>query len=66
MSESNAPARRFPRKRLAFERLTEEQMIANARSFLDTVRLRRSVREFSAEPIPDEVIEPLDEVMFVR
>ncbi len=39
------------------ERLPREQMIAAAREFLKTIRLRRTVREFSSEPVPDEVIE---------
>jgi nitroreductase len=39
------------------ERLSEEEMIAAARAFCDTLRLRRSVREFSSDPVPDEVIE---------
>lgn len=34
-----------------------EEMIAAARAFLETVRLRRTVREFSGDPVPDEVIE---------
>lgn len=32
-------------------------MIAAARGFLDTALLRRSVREFSSEPVPQEVLE---------
>jgi nitroreductase len=32
-------------------------MIAAARAFLETIRMRRTVREFSSEPVPDEVIE---------
>lgn len=38
------------------ERMPREEMVAAARAFLETVRLRRTVREFSAEPIPEEVI----------
>ena len=39
------------------ERMPPEEMIAAARAFLDTVRLRRTVRDFSGDPVPDEVIE---------
>jgi iodotyrosine deiodinase len=38
-------------------RATEEEMLAAARSFLETIRLRRTVREFSSDPVPTEVIE---------
>lgn len=38
------------------ERLSREEMIAAARAFLETIRLRRTVRDFSPEPVPDEVI----------
>lgn len=38
-------------------RLSRDEMIAAAREFLETIRLRRTVREFSSEPVPDEVIE---------
>ena len=37
-------------------RLSREEMIAAARAFLDTVRLRRTVREFSSDDVPDEVL----------
>jgi iodotyrosine deiodinase len=39
------------------ERLSEDEMIAAARTFRDTIRLRRTVREFSADPVPDAVID---------
>ncbi len=39
------------------ERMPPEEMIAAARSFLDTIRLRRTVRDFSPDPVPDEVID---------
>ena len=32
-------------------------MIAAARNFLETLRKRRTVREFSSDPVPDEVID---------
>ena len=38
------------------ERLTHEEMLAAARAFLETIRLRRTVRDFAPDPIPDEVI----------
>ena len=37
--------------------MSRDEMIAAARAFLDTIRLRRTVREFSSDPVPDEVIE---------
>lgn len=39
------------------ERRPSEEMIAAARAFLETIRLRRTVRDFSSDPVPDEVIE---------
>jgi iodotyrosine deiodinase len=39
------------------ERLSRDEMIAAARAFLETVRLRRTVREFSTDDVPDEVLE---------
>ncbi len=38
------------------ERLSPEEMLAAARAFLETIRLRRTVRDFAPDPIPDEVI----------
>ena len=38
------------------ERRSPEEMIDAARAFLETIRLRRTVREFSPDPVPDEVI----------
>lgn len=38
------------------ERMTPDEMRAAARAFLDTIRLRRTIREFSADPVPDEVV----------
>ena len=40
-----------------FERLSPEEMEARARDYLAWVRTRRSVREFSPEPVPMSVIE---------
>jgi iodotyrosine deiodinase len=39
------------------QRMPADEMVAAARGFLETVRLRRTVREFSDEPIPDDVVE---------
>ena len=39
------------------ERLPEREMIAAARAFLATIRSRRTIREFSPEPVPDAVID---------
>ena len=39
------------------ERLSREEMIAAARAFLETLRKRRTVREFSDQPVPGEVID---------
>lgn len=41
---------------LAFERLDDEQMLARARAFHERANRRRSVRFFSDEPVPLEVI----------
>jgi iodotyrosine deiodinase len=42
---------------LAFERLSPEDQILRSRAFLNRMRHRRSVRHFSAEPVPDELVE---------
>jgi iodotyrosine deiodinase len=39
------------------ERMSEAEMIAAATAFNETLSLRRSVREFSADPIPMKVID---------
>ena len=41
---------------LAFERLPPDEMVARARAFADSMTRRRTVREFSPEPIPDEIL----------
>lgn len=38
-------------------RLPREDAIAAARAFADSLRLRRTVREFSSDPVPDEVLD---------
>jgi nitroreductase len=42
---------------LAFERLAEDDMRARAERFLARARMRRSVRHFSSDPIPLDVVE---------
>lgn len=42
---------------LNFTRLPDDEMRRRARSFLEMVRTRRSVRHFSDEPIPLDVVE---------
>jgi iodotyrosine deiodinase len=43
--------------RLAWERLPPEESLARSRAFLQRMRSRRSVRRFSPEPVPWELIE---------
>ena len=42
---------------LEFEPLSEAEQLSRSRDFLETMRLRRSVRQFSAEPVPYELVE---------
>lgn len=42
---------------LAFERLPPTEQLAQSRAFLARMRSRRSVRQFSTEPVPLELIE---------
>lgn len=42
---------------LAFERLAPGEQIAQSRAFLQRMRSRRTVRDFSPEPVPFELIE---------
>jgi iodotyrosine deiodinase len=42
---------------LEFERLSEERQLAASRAFLALMRRRRSVRHYSREPVPWELIE---------
>ena len=46
----------FPTIPYTRERMSRDEMIAAARAFLETVRLRRTVREFSPDDVPDEVL----------
>jgi len=47
----------WPFKPLAFRQKSDEQMLEAARAFYADVRNRRSVREFSDQPVSKEVIE---------
>ena len=47
----------YPTIEYTRERLSREEMIAATRAFLETLRKRRTVREFSSDPVPDEVID---------
>ncbi len=42
---------------LAFERRAESEMLARARAFRAEVARRRSVRHFSSDPVPDELLD---------
>jgi iodotyrosine deiodinase len=42
---------------LAFERIPREEQIVRSRAFLERMSRRRSVREFSSEPVPRELVE---------
>lgn len=42
---------------LVFKRLPPEEQAAHSRDFLDMMRKRRTVRDFSTEPVPFELIE---------
>ncbi|MGH2442375.1 MAG: nitroreductase family protein [Chloroflexota bacterium] len=47
----------FPWVPLQFERLSQEEMLHRSRHFLHTMQGRRTVRSFSPEPVPFEIIE---------
>jgi iodotyrosine deiodinase len=47
---------RYPFKPLAFDRLPPDEQLARSRAFLAAMRKRRTVREFSREPVPFELI----------
>jgi nitroreductase len=42
---------------LDFERLPEEEQLSRSRAFLGSMRRRRSVRHFSTDPVPYELVE---------
>jgi iodotyrosine deiodinase len=41
---------------IPYTRESEDEMRADARAFLETIRLRRTVREFSSDPVPDDIL----------
>jgi nitroreductase len=41
---------------LIFERLTSDAQAAQSRAFLERMRMRRTVRDFSTEPVPFELV----------
>lgn len=47
----------FPRIPLDFHRLAPEEQLRRSREFLATMQRRRTVRDFSPEPVPFELIE---------
>ncbi|HBY60088.1 MAG TPA: nitroreductase family protein [Solibacterales bacterium] len=47
----------YPRKNLEFRRLPAEVQLATSRALLERFECRRSVRQFSAEPVPLELVE---------
>ena len=47
----------FPTIPYTRERMSRDEMIAAARAFLGTIRQRRTVREFSSDDVPDEILE---------
>jgi iodotyrosine deiodinase len=47
----------LPRVPLEFKRLPPEEMIANAQAYADSMQQRRSVRSFSSEPFPLELVD---------
>ena len=55
MSRSRKAYRPVPLS--TYERLDENEMIERARAFRDGLRRRRTVRHYSGEPVPQEVIE---------
>jgi hypothetical protein len=49
-------AERFPMIPYSRKRLTKAEMISSVRAFADVLATRRSVRQFSSEDVPDEVL----------
>ena len=47
----------FPTVQYRRERLAARESVARAERFLETILLRRSVRDFSSDPIPDGLLE---------
>ena len=57
MSEAQHPVRAPEMHPLVFNRLSPEEQIRRARAFYEQMRCRRTVREFSADPVPFEIVE---------
>ena len=53
---SDTPDPRYRSIPLDFRRLCDDEMISRSRSFLELMRSRRSVRHFSADPVPREAL----------
>jgi nitroreductase len=51
------PARRARLRLLEFERLSQEEQLARSRAFFESLRTRRTVRQFSRDPVPRELVE---------
>lgn len=47
----------FPFIPLSFERIEPQEQARRSREFLNRIRTRRTVREFSPEPFPDEILD---------
>ena len=53
---SDTPEPRYRSIPLDFHRLSDDEMVSRSRSFLELMRSRRSVRHFSADPVPREAL----------
>jgi iodotyrosine deiodinase len=51
------PARRARLRLLEFERLPQGEQLARSRAFFESLRTRRTVRQFSRDPVPRELVE---------
>ena len=47
----------FPTVHYRRKRLTDRESVARAEQFLETILLRRSIRDFSSDPVPEGVLE---------
>ena len=54
---TTAPTTRYRPLPLTFERLSPDEARRRADAFLELMRKRRSVRQFSPEPVPPELVE---------
>lgn len=57
MGEEQRPVRGPEMQPLDFERVPHDEQIRRVRAFYERIRRRRTVREFSSEPVPFEVVE---------